>query len=216
MSRERAYGSASPTLDAIVTAALEYIDAEGLDKLTMRGLATRMASYHTNLYRRVPSLDELLQHVTARIYQEAGTPPDPDGDARQELIDYAVRIRDAWLAHPHAVPLIQDPRHRAVAEVLDKTLGAFFALANDDAALLEATYEYTMVLYGAIFAGAPPPSGGRDDEPMSGAEALANIERYRKIVEANLASDESWSTMGDAHFRRAITRAIDRAGRTGS
>src|SRR5262249_54815714 len=111
MPRDRAYGSASPSLDVIVTAALECIDADGLDKLTMRGLATRMSSYHTNLYRRVTSLDELLLHVAARIYQEAGGPPDPDGNPRQELIDYAVRVRDAWLAHPRAMPLIQDARH---------------------------------------------------------------------------------------------------------
>jgi TetR/AcrR family transcriptional regulator, tetracycline repressor protein len=61
------------TLDRIVTAAIDVLDAGGLDALTMRHLGTRLGVATMSLYRHVPNRDTLFAEVVDHLFAETVT-----------------------------------------------------------------------------------------------------------------------------------------------
>ncbi len=83
--------------DAIVTAAIEIADADGLAAVSMGKLAERLGYTPMSLYRHVPSKDDLLTLV-----QDAalGGPPSAPADGwRDALAQWARDITAAYRAH---------------------------------------------------------------------------------------------------------------------
>ena len=62
-------------LDRIVGAALQIIDDEGLDSLSMRSLAKRLNSSTAMLYRHFPTREALVQSVIDRVLGEVDVDP---------------------------------------------------------------------------------------------------------------------------------------------
>lgn len=95
------------TLDRILDAALALVDRDGLDALTMRGLAGELGRGHASLYRHVASRDEVVVLLADRVLgglrfgDGAGTPRDR---AEAALRSY----RAALLAHPALTPAFLD------------------------------------------------------------------------------------------------------------
>ena len=109
MTQVRQRGAGSPPVERIVAAALDVIDRDGLDGLTTVRLADELGIFQSVIYRRVASRDELLGLVVDAVMSEVGEPAaDPD-DWRAWLTDCAMRLHRAWLAHPHAAPLLRHP-----------------------------------------------------------------------------------------------------------
>ncbi|MCZ0981358.1 TetR/AcrR family transcriptional regulator C-terminal domain-containing protein [Streptomyces diastatochromogenes] len=71
------------TRDRIVRAAIELADAEGLNALTMRRLATLLDTSAMALYRHVPGKAELVRLMTDEACGEVPLGPVPTGRARQ-------------------------------------------------------------------------------------------------------------------------------------
>jgi AcrR family transcriptional regulator len=196
-----------------VAAALRLVDAEGLSKLTMRGLAARTGSYHANLYRRVASIEALYHHITARIFGEAGAPPRPEADAREELADYAVRLRDAWSAHPNAVSLLYYNQHPSVRDALDRISAAVLALsAAEPEATLEGLYAYLVVVEGAISASLAPASASQSRVEGRYHGGGPHLERIGSMI-ASFSKRKQTVDLNDRFFRTAIARALDVAAR---
>jgi TetR/AcrR family tetracycline transcriptional repressor len=85
--------------DAIVQAALEIADADGLDAVTMRAVGARLGAAAMSLYRHIPNKDALLELMADKVL--AGLPdPDPGGDWRQELHTFFLAFHDLLLEHP--------------------------------------------------------------------------------------------------------------------
>ena len=95
----------SLSAEAILRGAMDLVDAEGLDALTMRRLATELGVATMSLYGHVPTKEDLLlgvvNMVTAEIELPApGTPP-------WEALRMVTReFRRVALGHPNLVPLI--------------------------------------------------------------------------------------------------------------
>jgi AcrR family transcriptional regulator len=89
----------------ITAAALQIVDAEGSQALTMRRLGQALDRKVMTLYRYVPSKDALLDGVVARVLTDLAINP-AAADWRQELRDLATSFRGLALAHPNAVPLL--------------------------------------------------------------------------------------------------------------
>src|SRR3954453_11382458 len=53
--------------DAIVNAALTFLDRDGWDALTINALATQLGTKGTSLYNHVDSLDDLRRAVLMRV-----------------------------------------------------------------------------------------------------------------------------------------------------
>ena len=89
--------------EAIVTAAVELLDREGLAALSMRRLAEELGTGAASLYWHVGSKDGLLDLVLDHVIGEAQV-PDPDPRHWQEqLKDVARAQRAATLRHPYIV-----------------------------------------------------------------------------------------------------------------
>lgn len=91
--------------DRIVAAALQIVDSEGSQALTMRRLGQALDRKVMTLYRYVPGKDALLDGVVARVLTDFVINP-AAADWRQELRDLATTFRALALAHPNAVPLL--------------------------------------------------------------------------------------------------------------
>jgi AcrR family transcriptional regulator len=91
--------------EAIVTAALKLLDAEGLDALSMRRIADELGTGAASLYWHVGSKDGLLDLVMDRLIGEVEV-PDADAARWQEQIREAARAqRQTSLRHPYLVRL---------------------------------------------------------------------------------------------------------------
>lgn len=91
--------------DRIMATALQIVDTEGSQALTMRRLGQALDRKVMTLYRYVPSKEALLDGVVARVLTGLAINPAAH-DWRQELRDLATSFRALALAHPHAVPLL--------------------------------------------------------------------------------------------------------------
>jgi AcrR family transcriptional regulator len=89
----------------VVKAAMELLDAAGLDQLTMRMLAQRLHVKAAALYRHVRNKEELLALIGDEI--SAGIPlPRTDGTWQQQLADSAWNVRRGLAAHRDAARVL--------------------------------------------------------------------------------------------------------------
>ncbi|MFF0613805.1 TetR/AcrR family transcriptional regulator C-terminal domain-containing protein [Nocardia tengchongensis] len=88
----------APGVDRIVGTALALADAEGLDAVSMRRIATELASGTASLYRYVADRGELLDLMIDAAQAEIA-PPALTGDARADLAAVAHHFRDLLLRH---------------------------------------------------------------------------------------------------------------------
>jgi AcrR family transcriptional regulator len=89
--------------DRITAAALQIVDTEGSQALTMRRLGQALGRKVMTLYRYVPSKDALLDGVVARVLTDLAINPAAT-DWRQELRDLATSFRGLAPAHPTRYP----------------------------------------------------------------------------------------------------------------
>jgi TetR/AcrR family tetracycline transcriptional repressor len=100
--------------DACAKAALEIIDAEGLDSLSLERLAKEIGVRAPSLYHHFADKAEILARVARLVTLEVPVPPEPSPDNWQEwMVEMCVGFRRAILAHPNAAPLLLQyfPRH---------------------------------------------------------------------------------------------------------
>ncbi|GAA2821058.1 TetR/AcrR family transcriptional regulator C-terminal domain-containing protein [Kitasatospora sp. CM 4170] len=100
--------------ERIITAALRLVDAEGLDALSTRRLATELSVSGPSLYNHFGTKDELLDAVVDSVMGEVDlsmfTPGAPWPEA---LRAWARSYRAALAAHPNVVPVLaQGPGRR--------------------------------------------------------------------------------------------------------
>jgi AcrR family transcriptional regulator len=99
-------GSRRPglTREGVLEAALAIADAEGLEALSFRRLATQFDVTPMALYRYVASKEALLDGLGDLVLGGLRL-PDEQGDWREELREAGRSFRSALLAHPAAVPI---------------------------------------------------------------------------------------------------------------
>ncbi|QYN24779.1 TetR/AcrR family transcriptional regulator C-terminal domain-containing protein [Amycolatopsis sp. DSM 110486] len=83
----------------VVTAALELLDAEGLDGLTMRELGARLGVRADAIHGLFKDKDALLGAMADRITAAITETPFDDGPWDAQLVELAHRARGALLAH---------------------------------------------------------------------------------------------------------------------
>ncbi|MDA3649653.1 TetR/AcrR family transcriptional regulator [Saccharopolyspora indica] len=98
--RDRPRGSRPAlTEERIVRTAIDLADAEGIDALSMRRIASELGSGTTSLYRHITSKDELIELMANAAFGEMEI-PEPSGDWLAELAALARGFRAALLRHP--------------------------------------------------------------------------------------------------------------------
>jgi AcrR family transcriptional regulator len=102
---DAANGTGKITRDVVLAAALELIDRDGADGLSMRRLARALGRDPMIIYRHAPNKAALLDGVAETVLaQLTVNPADPDWTAQLRTV--ARDYRRLALAHPHVVPLL--------------------------------------------------------------------------------------------------------------
>lgn len=97
--------SAALSTERVRTAALEILDAEGLESLSMRRVAEVLDRKAMSLYRYAHNKAALLDGVVELVLNKLSINP-AAADWRQELRGLAADYQNLVLAHPHVVPLL--------------------------------------------------------------------------------------------------------------
>ncbi|MCW2882697.1 MAG: putative transcriptional regulator, TetR family [Sphaerisporangium sp.] len=92
--------------DQIVRAAMELLDAEGMDALSMRKLGARLGAGATSIYWYVANKEELLELVLDEVYGQAHVPDPAVTGWRDAAAVFSYGLRRAILDHPWSVTLI--------------------------------------------------------------------------------------------------------------
>ncbi|MFC1421105.1 TetR/AcrR family transcriptional regulator [Streptacidiphilus cavernicola] len=100
----------SLSVDSIVTAAVALADAEGVEAVSMRRIASELGVGTMSLYRYVETKDDLLDLMTDQVMGEDTADPDAAdpgsrADWREDLRGLAVRYRLLMLRHPWVLPI---------------------------------------------------------------------------------------------------------------
>jgi AcrR family transcriptional regulator len=93
----------------IASAAVRIADAEGLDALTMRRVASELGMAAMTLYNYLPTKDHLSQLVIDALAAEYTYPPAPPADKRPAIAELARQARDIARRHPWLARLMQLP-----------------------------------------------------------------------------------------------------------
>jgi AcrR family transcriptional regulator len=91
------------TREAIVAAALEVLDAEGLDGLSMRRVAEKLDTGAASLYWHVGSKDGLLDLLLDEVIGEQDVPDPEPGRWQEQLKEVARMMRATILRHRDVV-----------------------------------------------------------------------------------------------------------------
>lgn len=91
--------------DLVLKTALELVDSEGLDALSMRRLGQELGCDPMSLYRYAANRAALLDGVTEMVFNDLTIFPD-DPDWRAQLRSIAHDLRLLALRHPNTVPLL--------------------------------------------------------------------------------------------------------------
>ena len=143
--------------EVVLAKALEVVDADGLDALTMRRLGQELGRDPMSLYRYAENRAALLDGVTELVLNELTFhPQDPDWKA--QLRQIAHDLRRLALQHPNVVPLLvtrplSSPLGlrplgtlRPLEQILSLLIGAGFSPAD----ALHVYRAYYGFLYGHI------------------------------------------------------------------
>ncbi|MFG1791837.1 TetR/AcrR family transcriptional regulator [Nocardia sp. NPDC049149] len=96
---QRAPSRRAPSVARIVDTAIDLADSEGLDAVSMRRVATALASGTASLYRYVASRDDLVDLMIDAVHGK-NAPPALTGDWRADLTAVAAHLRATLVRHP--------------------------------------------------------------------------------------------------------------------
>jgi AcrR family transcriptional regulator len=132
---------------AIVHAALELADAEGIDALSMRRVASTLDMGTMTLYSYVASKSDLLALMADEIAGEMLVPGEPPADWREALRAIASRTRDMIFRHPWIATVEHGPfLSPNMARHVEQSFAALAPLElpfDDAGAILQAVDAYT-------------------------------------------------------------------------
>lgn len=92
--------------EQIVAAALELLDADGLEALSMRKLGAKLNAGATSLYWHVANKDELLELVLDEFWGYVDVPEPERAPWREVITTFVYSLRVTMLDHPWVAGLI--------------------------------------------------------------------------------------------------------------
>ena len=156
------------TREAVVAQALQILDDEGREALTMRRLAASLGVEAASLYAHVGSKDELVDAVLDRVLDTVEI-PEPVSDVRASIVGGFASYRRALLRHPTIVILMTERARpsRAQFRLARRSIELFESAALSTRVAVDAHVTLVAFVLGFILqevsrpsgspAGAPPP-----------------------------------------------------------
>jgi AcrR family transcriptional regulator len=177
----------------ILAAALELVDLDGLEALTMRRLADQLKVDPMSLYNYVDGKDALLDGLAEALWAEV-KPTDSAAGWKETLRSLATALRQLAHAHPHAYGLLfgrgflPGPSLLSIDAALKVLEGA--GLNREQAAEMIRTLMSYAVGYAMLELSAPPTSGeSRLEQIVSLTRALPQDTPVHLVEVARLMCD---------------------------
>lgn len=168
--------------ERIVTQALEIVDTQGLDALSMRGLAKALSVEPMSLYHWFPSRDHLLDALLDNFLSLVEVPQ--SGPFARRLRQASRAFRVASQTHPGLVPYVVVHRFntRVALQLLNELLGIVSLLHCDPWARAAAFRLYIHWLIGFCLDEAVGFSKGPSAQaPPSDEEIAVNFVRVAEL-----------------------------------
>ncbi len=168
-TRKRAGSSATTrrplTRERILRAALDLIDRDGVQGLSMRKLGAELGVEAMSLYNHVPDKDAVLDGVVELLWEQAAAKVDDAGRWQSQARALAAAIRETAHAHPSAYPLVMtrgvlpQPVFRLGGRLLSSLREGGFGELAPHAMLALASHATSQALAEVTWYGQPPPTG---------------------------------------------------------
>jgi TetR/AcrR family transcriptional regulator, tetracycline repressor protein len=91
--------------ESVLSEALRIVDAEGLERLTMRRLGAELGVDPMAVYHHVPDKAALFDGLVERVFSEVRVPA-RTGNWEVDFRECCEAVRDTFRAHANAMPLI--------------------------------------------------------------------------------------------------------------
>jgi AcrR family transcriptional regulator len=190
----------------IVATAVELLDAQGLDGMTMRRLADRLGSGVMSLYWHVDNKEDVFDLALDSVLEYRGPPQmvEPQ-DWRGEVAHMLEDWRASMLRHPWSASLLPrralGPNILGRLELLSKALSRAGVADADLNAAIWSLWNYVM--------GATITRANFDISDDDGAVAQQRLEhlgeRYPAIERSRLLLDDDW----DGAFQKGLGFLLD-------
>lgn len=204
--RRTARGEPPITPDRIAEAAVELLDAEGIEKLTMRRLAERLDIMAPSLYWHVDTKDDIVDLAVDAIFGEPA-PPVPDTGWREQVTAVLTGWRATLLRHPWAAAAPARRRPAIGPNFLDRMerLQSTLERAGFGGALLPAA---TWALYNHVMGSASTEAAlhiTREEREVGQRRLLADRKRYPTLATNGYLYDDDW----DGSFTAGLRFLLD-------
>lgn len=192
--------------ERIVATAVELLDAQGLDGLTMRRLADRLGSGVMSLYWHVDNKEDVFDLALDSVLEYRGPPHMVESqDWRGEAVHVLEDWRASMLRHPWSAWLLPrrvlGPSILSRLELLSKTLSRAGVADADMNVAIWSLWNYVM---GATITRAS--FDVSDDDRAAAQQRLTRLsEHYPTIERSRLLLDNDW---GGA-FRKGLDFLLD-------
>ncbi|GLQ57649.1 TetR/AcrR family transcriptional regulator [Devosia nitrariae] len=189
------------SLERIVATAVELLDAQGVDGLSMRRLADRLGSGAMSLYWHVDSKEAVFDLALDSVLEYRGPPRAPaPQDWRGEVVHMLEDWRASMLRHPWSASLLPrralGPNILSRLELLSNALSRAGVAQADLNVAIWSLWNYVM--------GATITRGSfelSDNDRVAAQQRLADLgERYPTIERSHLLLDDNW----DGTFRKGL------------
>ena len=194
------------TVAEIRARAIEIVDRDGLNALSMRTLATALGTGPMTLYNYVKDRDELEGLVAEAVLADVKLPLAED-DWLIDVKSVATAVWESMRRHPNAVPLVLTRRTVssegfAPAERLITALRRGQLADHDLLAAFRAVLSLIMGAAQVELAG-PVNSGDRDQANTDAAQRIESLAGEKHPLMAALAATSQQSSMS-TDFDRAL------------
>jgi AcrR family transcriptional regulator len=192
------------SIDRIVTTAVDVLDAEGVDGLTMRRLAERLGAGAMSVYWHVGNKEAVFDLALDAVlaYQPPARPETETGDWREDILHMLEDWRTAMLRHPWSAALLPrralGPNMLGRLDLLSRTLSAAGVADADLNVAIWSLWNFVM--------GATVTRGNfeRTDDDRAAAQQHLT-EYYPAIARSRLLLDNDW----DGAFRKGLDLLLD-------
>jgi AcrR family transcriptional regulator len=198
----------------VARAAVALADAEGLDAVTFRAIATRLGTGVMSLYSYVPDKQALVYEMAELVSAELEL-PQPTGDWRADMHTVAGRQRELVLRHPWLVDAVShlQPMGPATLDLLEFALGALEPAGLSVRDRLETIGLVNGFVLNIVRAELQSRAAAADPERQAAQyamlPALLATGRYPRFAAAIADGGQPETFDPAAHFDRLLDRVLD-------
>jgi AcrR family transcriptional regulator len=185
--------------ERIVRAAVQVIERDGAEALSMRRVAAELGAATMSLYNHVPNKAALLDDVADLILADLRFAADPDADWREQARAMAHTFRAIARRYPRSVLVVitRQPRSTTGLHTLEVVLAAVRRAGFDGQAAVRVVRTFEVFILGSLMREAslaerPPPRPEWADEVLCDAR----LPHVRALLPVLLDADHE----GDFEF----------------